>query len=45
MYRFPHLGGGTENLSEIWIFSIFKKKKKKKWFFPHKIPWEVKSLT
>ena len=29
MYRFPHLGGGTENLSEIWIFSIFKKKKKK----------------
>lgn len=28
MYIFPHLGDGTENLSETWVFSIFKKKKK-----------------
>ena len=30
MYRFPHLGDGTENLSETWVFSTIKKKKKKK---------------
>lgn len=29
MYRFPHLGDGTENLSETWVFSTVKKEKKK----------------